>query len=452
MQADGEDRYDVVVIGAGPGGNGAAGRLADEGLRVAMVEDELVGGECPFWACIPSKALLRPVEAVGESNHVAGVEAKVASTQAVLEYRDYMNSGLDDTGKAKAFGDRGVDVVRGRGRLDGPGRVVVGERVLEADHVILATGTVSRIPDIDGLEGSGYWTNREATSMSEVPDSAVVLGGGPVGIELSQAMSRLGSSVTLVHSPDRLLPREEPAVGDLLAPLLSDEGIELKLGARAVAVEAGADGRSTVRLEDGGKVSGHRIVVAIGRDPRTTDLGLETVGIEPGKRGIEVDEHCRAAEGVYAIGDVTGVAPFTHVASYQARIACADILGSPRPADYKAIPRVVFCDPEVACVGLTSEQAREQGIEAVTASSDLSATDRTETYGRGLSGGFGVIADPRREVLVGAWAVGPLAGEWIHQAVLAVKAEVALPVLLDSVSQFPTFSELFRATLEKLPA
>jgi len=255
-----------------------------------------------------------------------------------------------------------------------------------------------------------------------------------------------------VHSPDRLLAREEPAVGDMLAPLLSEEGIELRLGERAVAVEAESDGRSNVRLEGGDEVSGHRIVVAIGRDPRTADLGLETVGIEPGKRGIEVDEHCRAAEGVYAIGDVTGIAPFTHVASYQARIACADILGKPRPADYKAIPRVVFCDPEVACVGLTSVQAREQGIEAVTADSDLTATDRTETYGRGLSGGFGVIADPRREVLVGAWAVGPLAGEWIHQAVLAVKAEVALPVLLDSVSQFPTFSEIFRATLEKLPA
>jgi len=452
MQAEGEGRYDAVVIGAGPGGNGAAGRLADEGLRVAMVEAELVGGECPFWACIPSKALLRPVEAVGESNHVAGVEARVASTEAVLAYRDYMNSGLDDTGKAKAFGDRGVEVVRGRGRLDGPGRVAVGDRVLESDRVILATGTVSRIPDIEGLEQAGYWTNREATSMSEVPESAVVLGGGPVGIELAQAMSRLGASVTLVHSPDRLLAREEPAVGDMLAPLLSEEGIELRLGERAVAVEGGSDGRSKVRLDGGGEVSGHRILVAIGREPRTTDLGLETVGIEPGRRGIEVDERCRAADGVYAIGDVTGVAPFTHVASYQARIACADILGSPRPADYKAIPRVVFCDPEVACVGLTEEQAREQGVDAVTAASDLTAIDRTETYGRGLTGGFGVIADPRRDVLVGAWAVGPLAGEWIHQAVMAVKAEVALPVLRDSVSQFPTFSEIFRATVEKLPA
>ena len=452
MSAESNGHYDVVVIGAGPGGSGAAGRLADEGLRVAMVEAELVGGECPFWACIPSKALLRPVEAVGESNHVAGVEARVASTEAVLEYRDYMNSGLDDTGKAKAFADRGVEVIRGRGRLESSGRVEVGDRILETDRVILATGTTSRIPDIDGLEQVGYWTNREATSMSEVPESAVVLGGGPVGIELSQAMSRLGSSVTLVHSPERLLAREEPAVGDILAPLLSEEGIELRLGERAVAVEAGADGRSIVRLANDDEVSGHRILVAIGREPRTADLGLETVGIEPGKGGIEVDERCRAAEGVYAIGDVTGVAPFTHVASYQARIVCADILGSPRPADYRAIPRVVFCDPEVACVGLTEQQARDEGIEAISAASELSATDRTETYGRGLTGGFGVIADPSRDVLVGAWAVGPLAGEWIHQAVLAVKAEVPLPVLRDSVSQFPTFSELFRATVEKLPA
>jgi len=451
MQAEGEGRYDAVVIGAGPGGSGAAGRLADAGLKVAMVEFELVGGECPFWACIPSKALLRPVEAVGESNHVAGVEAKVASVEDVLAYRDYMNSGLDDTGKAKAFADRGVDVVRGRGRLDGPGRVAVGDRVLETERVILATGTTSRVPDIEGLEEAGYWTNREATSMSEVPESVVVLGGGPVGIELAQAMSRLGSSVTLVHSPERLLAREEPAVGDLLAPLLFDEGIELRLGVRATSVSTGEGGRSIVHLDNGGAVQGHRILVAVGRDPRTDDLGLDTVGIDPGKRGIEVDERCRAAEGVYAIGDLTGIAPFTHVASYQARIVCADILGTPQPADYKAIPRVVFCDPEVACVGLTESQAREQGIEAATAVSDLSATDRTETYGRDLTGGFGVIADTRREVLVGAWAVGPLAGEWIHQAVLAVKAEVPLHVLLDSVSQFPTFSEILRATVEKLP-
>ncbi len=451
MQAEGVGRYDAVVIGAGPGGSGAAGRLADAGLKVAMVEFELVGGECPFWACIPSKALLRPVEAVGSSRHVAGVEASVASVEEVLAYRDYMNSGLDDTGKAKAFADRGVDVVRGRGRLDGPGRVVVDDRVLETERVILATGTTSRVPDIEGLEEAGYWTNREATSMSEVPESAVVLGGGPVGIELAQAMSRLGSSVTLVHSPERLLAREEPAVGDLLAPLLFEEGIELRLSARASSMSPGEGGRSIVHLENGGAVQGHRILVAVGRDPRTGDLGLDTVGIEPGKRGIEVDERCRAGEGVYAIGDLTGIAPFTHVASYQARIVCADILGAPHPADYKAVPRVVFCDPEVACVGLTESQAREQGIDAVTAVSDLSATDRTETYGRDLTGGFGVIADSRREVLVGAWAIGPLAGEWIHQTVLAVKAEVPLAVLRDSVSQFPTFSEILRATVEKLP-
>ncbi len=407
MPTGSKHRYDVVVIGAGPGGSGAAGRLADAGLRVAMVESELVGGECPFWACIPSKTLLRPVEAVGESNRVAGIEARVASVEAVLEYRDYMNSGLDDTGKAKAFADRGVEVIRGRGRLEGPGRVIVEDRVLETERVILATGTTSRIPDIDGLEQAGYWTNREATTMSEVPESAVVLGGGPVGIELSQAMSRLGSTVTLVHSPDRLLAREEPAVGDMLAPLLSEEGIELRLGTRAVGVEPGSGGRSTVRLDNGGEVSGHRIIVAVGREPRTADLGLETVDIDPGESGIGVDERCRAADRVYAIGDVTGVAPFTHVASYQARIVCEDILGRPRPADYKAIPRVVFCDPEVACVGLTEERARAEGIDAVSATSDLSAVDRTETYGRGLTGGFGVIADSRLRRARGRLGGGP---------------------------------------------
>lgn len=443
--------YDAVILGAGPGGRGAAQKLAGEGLSVAMVEQELVGGECPYWACIPSKTLLRPVEAAGQAAHVPGLGAPPLDFGEVAEYRDYMNSGLDDTEKAKAIASQGVEVVRGHGRIAGPGRVEVGDRTLETSRIVVATGTTSAVPPVEGLDTVPYWTNREATTFTEVPESVTVLGGGPVGVELGQMLARYGARVTIVQGADRLLDREDASVGERLADLLSAEGIDVRLGLHVERAET-SGGQIVVRLEDGERIGAEKLLVATGRRPRVGKIGLESAGVEPGERGIEVDEHCRAGEGIWAIGDVTGISPFTHVAAYQAGIACADILGEPRPADYRAIPRVVFCDPEVAAVGLTPDGARERGIRTVTSSVDLAKVDRTETYGRDLSGHLGVLADVERQVIVGAWAVAPLASEWIHSLVLAIKAELPLALLRDTIVQFPTFSEAIATAVGRIPA
>ena len=446
MSAD--DRFDAVVIGAGPGGRGVARRLAKAGRRVAVVEDELVGGECPFWACIPSKALLRPAEARGQAAHVAGLERPTLHWDEVARYRDYMVSGHDDTKKTKALTDAGIEVVRGRGRLEGPGRVRVGERTLQAEQVVIATGTTSAIPPIEGLDGVDYWTNREATALEAVPASAVVLGGGPVGVELGQMLARFGARTTIVEALPRLLARETPAVGDRLAELLRAEGIDVRLGAKAVRV-----GGTRVQLEDGGGVEGDRLVVAVGRKARTDDVGLDTVGIEPTDRGtVEVDARCRAADGVWAVGDVTGVAQFTHVAAYQAGVAVADMLGVPREADYRAVPRVVFSDPEVAAVGETPEQARERGADVAVVTGDLSDLDRTETYGHDLAGGYGLVADREASQVLGAWAVGPLASEWIHPMALAIRARIPLDLVGDGMAQFPTFAEAWPMAARRLSA
>ena len=444
----GDDRFDAVVIGAGPGGRGVARRLAKAGRRAAVVEDELVGGECPFWACIPSKALLRPAEARGQAAHVAGLERPALHWDEVARYRDYMVSGHDDTKKTKALIEAGIEVVRARGRLDGSGRVRAGERTLEAEDVVIATGTTSAIPPIDGLDGVDYWTNREATALEAVPASAVVLGGGPVGVELGQMLARFGARTTIVEALPRLLARETPAVGDRLAELLRAEGIDVRLGAKAVRVEG-----TRVHLDDGGSVEGDRLVVAVGRKARTDDLGLDTVGVEPTDRGtLTVDARCRAGDGVWAVGDVTGVAQFTHVAAYQAGVAVADMLGEPREADYRAVPRVVFSDPEVAAVGETPEQARERGADVAVVTGDLGDLDRTETYGHDLAGGYGLVADREASQVLGAWAVGPLASEWIHPMALAIRARIPLDLVGDGMAQFPTFAEAWPMAARKLSA
>lgn len=443
------ERYDVIVIGSGPGGRGCASRLNDAGMRVAMLESELVGGECPFWACIPSKALLRPAEVVSEASHAAGVSAPQLNWKEVDDYRDYMNSGLDDGKKFAAYRDQGIDVIRGEGRLAGPRVVDVAGRQLESERIIIATGSRAAIPEIEGLRDVDYWTNREGTSFHEPPESTVVLGGGPVGVELGQMLSRYGSRVAIVEAADRLLAREHPKVGETLSTALCQEGIELRLRAKAQRVESAAGG-VRVGLDDRTSLEAERLLVAVGRQPRVEGIGLDAAGVDCGERGIKVDSRCRAAEGIWAVGDVTGVAQFTHVAAYQARIVAADILGQDVRADYRAVPRVVFSDPEVAAVGLTPEQATEAGLEVIEATVDLSELDRTETYGRNIDGQLGLIADRAREVLLGAWAVGPLASEWIHTAVLAIKAEIPLDVVRDTIMQFPTFSEGMQMAAERL--
>ena len=442
--------FDAIVIGAGPAGEVAVTRLLDQKLNVALVERELVGGECAYWACIPSKTLLRPPETRIEARRAAGVEEPATRWDEIVQYRDYMVRDLDDSSAAKGYEERGVTVVKGTARITGRGSVDIDGRSLESQRIVVATGSEPVIPPIDGIEEAGYWTNREATTLREIPKDVVVLGGGPVGIELGQMLRRYGADVTIVQGAERLIDREDPRVGELIGEALRADGIEMHLGVKATVVSS--DGhRRTVELETGESLTAERLIVATGRRPRAGVLGLEAVGIELGERGeIPVDEHCCAAEGIWAIGDVTGVSLFTHAGKYQARIACADIAGDSLPADYTAIPRVVFSDPEIAAVGLTAAQASERGIDVRTATADLMRIARTETYGEGLGGELGVIADRERRTLVGAWAVGPLAGEWINQAVLAVKAAVPIDVLRDTVAQFPTFTEAYLPALEGL--
>ena len=447
------EEFDAVIIGAGPGGEVVADELIDAGRRVAMVERELVGGECPYWACIPSKALLRPGEAQGEARRAFGVSTPALDWKDTAAYRDWIVRGLDDAGSVKAYEGKGATIVRGTGRIAGPGRVDVDGRVLEAEHVIVATGSSSNVPPIEGLEDVPYWTNREATTLAEVPDRVMLVGGGPVAVELSQVMSRFGAQVTLVQYPDRLVNREDPRVGELIEAALRDDGIDVRtgVGAESARTAGGPEGTTVVGLSDGSEVEVDRLVIAAGRTPRIHDIGLESVGVEPGARSLPIDEGCRLAEGLWAVGDATGVAMFTHLAQYQGRVAAANILGGSRRANYRAVPRVVFSDPEIAAVGLSEEAARGQGIDVATATVDLAASlARPVTYERNPRGELGVVADRARGVLVGAWAVSPLASEFIHEAVVSIRAEVGVDVLLDTVRQFPTFAEGMFKALDRL--
>jgi dihydrolipoamide dehydrogenase len=439
-----------VVIGAGPAGEVVVTRLSERGMRVALIERELVGGECAYYACIPSKTLLRAPEVRFEGERAAGVERPGLAWDKLVAYRDYMIRNLDDSDQVESYRSRGVDVYRGTGAIAGRGAVEILGETLETERIIVATGSDAAIPPIDGLEGVDYWTNREATTLNEVPSSVVVLGGGPVGIELAQFLRRFEARVTVVESGERLLAREEPEVSELLADTLRGDGVEMRIGAKAESVSE-ANGDVRVHLEGGEEVTGSRLLVATGRRPRTDGLGLEKVGIEAGERGIEIDDHCSAAEGVWAVGDVTGVMPFTHVGKYQGRIAADSILGDDVRASYEGIPRVVFSDPEVAAVGLTRAQAREQGISLSTARLSLpEQIARPWTYEEDPRGELGLIADREREVLVGAWAVAPLASEWIHQAALAIKTGTPLAVLRDTVAQFPSYTEGYQKALEAL--
>lgn len=442
------ERFDCVVIGAGPGGRAVAPLLAGAGWRVAVVEAELVGGECPFWACIPSKTLLRPGDVRSEARAVAGVGEPPLDWPAVRDYRDYMNSGLDDAKKAAALEAKGVVLVRGEAQVKEPGVVVVGERELHCREIVVASGSRAVVPHLHGLQRGRVWTSREVTTLTEVPGSAIVLGAGPVGVECAQYLAELGATVTLMGRSPRLLAREDPEVSEHVFETLRAHGVDIRTRA-AVAAVTHDDAGVQVRTEDGGLHHAERLVVATGRAPRAE--GLEAAGVTIDDHGaIVVDDRCRAADGIHAIGDVTGVAPFTHVASYQGRIAAANLLGGEARADYRAIPRVVFGSPEVAAVGLTAAQAREQGIATVSAHLPLRDADRAETYGTDLHGGVGVLADADRGVLVGAWAVGPHAGEWIHTAALAVKAAIPLATLRDFVPQFPTFNELWTQAVRRL--
>jgi pyruvate/2-oxoglutarate dehydrogenase complex dihydrolipoamide dehydrogenase (E3) component len=442
--------FDVVVLGMGPGGEVAAARLLESGRRVAVVERELIGGECAYWACVPSKTLLRPPEIKSEARHAAGTGTPELDWAAVRDYRDFMIRNLDDSNQVKDYEEHGATVIKGHGRLAGKGQVDVDGRILTTEHVIVATGSDPRIPPIQGTENVPVWTNREATTLREIPGRVLMIGGGPVGIELGQFLARFGTHVTLVQSADRLIPREDPRVSELTLQALESDGIDVRVGRQLSRIRR--DGSSGIaELDDGSKIAIDVVVIGAGRTPRTQDLGLETIGVKASPRGLPVDQRCRVTEGVWALGDVTGVILFTHVAKYQGRVVADNLLGNNRLARYQGIPRVVFSDPEVAAVGLTQQQAQDQGLHVATATVDLPAKlARPWTYEQHPRGELGLVADQKRRVLVGAWAVAPLASEWIHQAALAIRAQIPIDTLLDSVAQFPTYSEGYLKAAETL--
>jgi pyruvate/2-oxoglutarate dehydrogenase complex dihydrolipoamide dehydrogenase (E3) component len=443
------ERFDAIVIGAGPAGEVVASRLGEHGMATALVEQELVGGECAYWACIPSKTLLRPGEARRDAERSPGTWGAQTRWGDVAEYRDYMIRNLDDEDEVEGYEEQGIRVFKGRASLQGPGTVRVGRKTIRGDRLVIATGSQADIPAIEGLAAAGYWTNREATTLIQVPESAIVLGGGPVGIELAQMLRRFGAEVDLFEASGSLLEREDPRVGELILAALHDDGIRVHLGTAIAAVSREGDLRVAHHAE--GQVRARQVIVAVGRKPRVEGLTLESVGIEPTPTGIRVDERCRAADGVWAVGDVTGEMPFTHVAMYQGRIAVADIVGQPARADYQAVPRVLFSDPEVAAVGMTEREASSAGIDVRTVHLPLRDTiARPWTYETDPRGELAVIADARRKTLVGAWAVGPLASEWIHYAALAIKAAIPLSLLRDTVAQFPTYTEAYLKAIERL--
>jgi pyruvate/2-oxoglutarate dehydrogenase complex dihydrolipoamide dehydrogenase (E3) component len=444
-------QVDVVVLGLGVGGEEVAGRLAAAGLSVVGIEHRLVGGECPYWGCIPSKMMIRAGNLVTEGGRVNGMAgtAQVEPDWAPVAHRIRAEATDDwnDQVAVDRFTGKGGRFVRGFGRLVGPGAVEVQGDVYEAGRgVVVSVGTAPVVPPIDGLAGTPYWTNREAIEATEVPTSLLVLGGGAIGVELAQVFARFGSQVSVIEGSPRLLPMEEPESSVLARTALEGDGVRIHTGVHAQRV-AHDGAEFTVTLDDGSTVVGERLLVAVGRRPNVDGLGLETVGLER----VEVDEWLRAGDRLWAVGDITGKGAFTHMAMYQADIVVRDILGQGgASADYRALPRVTFTDPEIGAVGLTEQQARDRGLTVKTAITDLAASARGWIHKAGNAGFIKVVADTDAGVLVGATSAGPVGGEVLSALAVAVHGAVPVEKLQNMIYAYPTFHRAIETAVKGL--
>jgi pyruvate/2-oxoglutarate dehydrogenase complex dihydrolipoamide dehydrogenase (E3) component len=452
--------YDVAILGGGSAAETVATTVARGGKSVTVVEKRLVGGDCPYFACMPSKAMLHSAAVryrIGTAQADGAVSVPLrlddarAAYRAAAARRHEIADRLDDSERVRELESLGVAIHRGHGRIVRPGALEIDGRMIGWTDLVICVGSAPSIPEIEGLERAAVWTSEDVFTTSELPDSVIVLGGGAAGCEIAQVLARFGTQVTIIQRAPRLIPAEETAVAGTLADLLRQDGVDVRLSSTVVRIAQGPDAVSLF-LSDGARLTAARLIVAAGRSPRLDRLGLETLGIRPGPGGfLDIDDQCRVRgeRHVWGAGDVTGIARHTHTANYHGRVVAANLLGREARADHRAIPRAVYTDPAVACVGLTADKARERGHDVQTASMELGQTARADATGL-KSGQLVLVADRRRRTLIGAAAIGPHAEEWIGEAVLAIRAQITLDVLTDVVHAFPTFSEIYEPPLREL--